>query len=335
MPFSGSAPNKTYGRTDGTRTGTQVWQQAKAAPVKIRADNHDTHDQDLADAISSLWLRDGGNQPTADLPLNSFKFTGVGNAAARTQFASAAQIQDGGVIYAATSSNDTITAALTPAVTAYVAGQLLLAKIGGTNTGAATINYNTVGAASIKKGKSGSLAMSAGDLAAGRMALLAHDGTNFQDLTAPEFPSGTVMLFQQTAAPPGWTKGATHDNKALRVVTGAASSGGSTAFTTVFASRTPAGTVGATTLDVTQIPSHTHFEFNGDSTTVLITPSLSPAQTRSTGGSGDYNITGTANTPDRGISGPAGGGASHTHSFAGTAMDFAVQYVDVILATKD
>jgi hypothetical protein len=30
-----------------------------------------------------------------------------------------------------------------------------------------------------------------------------------------------------------------------------------------------------------------------------------------------------------------GGGGSHTHTFTGTAINLAVQYVDVIIATKD
>jgi len=81
------------------------------------------------------------------------------------------------------------------------------------------------------------------------------------------FDSGTLMLFQQTAAPTGWTKQTTHNNKALRVVSATASSGGSVAFTTAFASQTPTGSVtitsvtgsaGSTTLSTPQIPSHTH-----------------------------------------------------------------------------
>jgi len=62
-------------------------------------------------------------------------------------------------------------------------------------------------------------------------------------------PAGTIMLFQQTAAPTGWTKITTHNNKAFRVVSGTASSGGSTAFTSVFTSRTIA---------TANLPSHTH-----------------------------------------------------------------------------
>ena len=43
-------------------------------------------------------------------------------------------------------------------------------------------------------------------------------------------PSGTSMLFVQSAAPTGWTKQTTHNDKTLRVVTGTVSSGGSNAF---------------------------------------------------------------------------------------------------------
>ena len=155
----------------------------------------------------------------------------------------------------------------------------------------------------------------------------------------PPIPSGTAMLFVQTSAPTGWTKSTTHNDKALRVVSGAASSGGTTAFTSVFASRTPAGsianttltgTVGATTLTTTQIPSHTHTQ---ESNTYI-------QHSVSGGGITEAHCTGgtTTNT------GSTGGGGSHDHSltmnahnhtFTGTAMDFAVQYVDVIIATKD
>ena len=45
---------------------------------------------------------------------------------------------------------------------------------------------------------------------------------------------GTRMLFQQTAAPTGWTKDTTHNDKALRIVSGTASSGGTLSFSTVF-----------------------------------------------------------------------------------------------------
>ncbi len=147
----------------------------------------------------------------------------------------------------------------------------------------------------------------------------------------PDFiASGSLMLFQQTSAPTGWTKQTTHNDKALRVVSGTATPGGSTVFTSVFASRTPAGTisvsggsVGNTTLTTPQIPSHSH--------TGGLTPSPSYA------GGGEFN-----RGFDAASTGSTGGGGSHTHpftassaSFSGTALDFAVQYVDLIICSKN
>ena len=147
------------------------------------------------------------------------------------------------------------------------------------------------------------------------------------------FPSGTAMLFQQTSAPTGWTKSITHNNKALRLVNGTVGSGGSSAFTTalgtpsVSGSVSLSGTVGATTLTTTQIPSHTH-------NVVKWTPY----------GSGYSNYIQVAGGYNGGA-GPAttstGGGGSHDHSFSGSGSlssataSINVQYVDVIIATKD
>jgi hypothetical protein len=161
--------------------------------------------------------------------------------------------------------------------------------------------------------------------------------------TLEAFTAGTVMLFQQTSAPTGWTKITTHNNKALRVVSGSAGSGGATAFTSVFASRTPAGSVSGSvsgsnsgggvnghTLSTHEMPSHSHqISFAG----------TDGAQSRSRSGAAQ---TGTFD------SAAAGGNGSHAHgftppswsgsfsgSFSGSAMDFDVQYVDVIFASKN
>jgi hypothetical protein len=180
------------------------------------------------------------------------------------------------------------------------------------------------------------------------------------------FDAGTVMLFAQTAAPTGWTKSTTHNDKALRIVSGTASSGGSVAFTTAFASKAVTGTVsvtastgatsapvtiGNTTLSSPQMPSHSHSVYTRAG------PSESPGY--NTDGTGlQYSNSGSYNKfhPSSNISanlagtGNAGGGAAHTHpgsggshshpvsapaSFSGTAINLAVKYVDVIRATKD
>lgn len=77
-----------------------------------------------------------------------------------------------------------------------------------------------------------------------------------------KLPAGTRVLFQQTAAPTGWTKDttATYNEAALRIVTGAAGTGGSVNFTTAFASGL---TSGAYTLTTTDMPSHTHTATTG------------------------------------------------------------------------
>jgi len=151
-------------------------------------------------------------------------------------------------------------------------------------------------------------------------------------ITANGFPSGTIMLFQQTAAPTGWTKITTHDNKALRVVSGSAGSGGSVAFTTAFASQTPSGTLGgaagATTLTTPQIPSHTH-----PYTLYSLSPKSPQPTSRVLGPSAGTWVASPL------TSGATGGDGSHTHpvgtlAFTGSAIDLAVQYVDVIFASK-
>lgn len=131
-------------------------------------------------------------------------------------------------------------------------------------------------------------------------------------------PSGTKALFQQTAAPTGWTKDTTHNNKALRVVSGTASSGGTTAFTDVFTARTIAEA---------NLPAHTHAVTDPGHIHAFTSGGSSAGFTYS-----DQNRL-TAGTPINTASATTGITIGNTGS--GTAMDFAVQYVDVIVATKD
>jgi hypothetical protein len=157
-----------------------------------------------------------------------------------------------------------------------------------------------------------------------------------------EFTSGTVMLFAQTAAPTGWTKNtSTGNNTALRLVTGTASTGGSVAFTTAFASQTPSGTVsvsgsaGNTTLTTPQIPSHSHVQRH-ENNAPLFRPSIYSNYNKRLSGGNNANNTLPLTTAD------AGGGGSHSHplsissaTFSGSAINLAVSYVDVIRATKN
>ena len=214
-------------------------------------------------------------------------------------------------------------------LTANVTGALPVANGG---TGAAT---HTANAVLIGEGTSAISSVSPGTSG----NVLTSNGTTWTSAAAAAFDSGTLMLFQQTTAPSGWTKQTSHDNKALRVVSGTAGSGGTVAFTTAFASQAvnisgtsgstaAGGTVGNHTLATARIPSHTH-TYNGQNNS---TP----------GNQGKANPANRANGLNTGATG--GGqahnhpfsGAAHTHSISGSdTIDLAVQYVDLIIASKD
>lgn len=140
--------------------------------------------------------------------------------------------------------------------------------------------------------------------------------TRFDNLP---FVVGTVMLFFQAAAPTGWTQVTTQNNKALRVVSGA---GGGTAgtvnFTTAFASRSVAGTNTGTAISVAQMPAHAH--------------TVSAAITDGSANRVAQTSAAETSTPS---TSSVGGGGTHTHTFTGTAIDLAVQYIDMILASQD
>jgi hypothetical protein len=141
-------------RTDGVRTGSTVWQQAKASGVNNTASAADVHDQDLAAAISTSLQVDGKTKPTADLDWNGKKILNAGAASARTHLPLASQVQDGSFNYAAaTGTANSIIVALSPAITAYADGMAISfrASANTSGTGATMLNVNSVGAKRITR----------------------------------------------------------------------------------------------------------------------------------------------------------------------------------------
>ena len=122
--------------------------------------------------------------------------------------------------------------------------------------------------------------------------------------------AGTKMIFNQTAAPTGWTKvtGSGNDT-ALRLTTGTVGTGGSVAFETAFASHTGA----AHTLSTAEMPAHTHTIQVGES------------------GSSQINGMVLELVDSTHPTSSTGGGGSHAHG----SIDLNVSFVDVIIATKD
>ena len=92
MPWNGSGQ---FTRNNGQYTGATLWAATKAGGRKIRTDDHDSHDEDLATGLENCLTRDGQNAPTANLPMNAKKHTGVADATADTEYATKGQMDAG------------------------------------------------------------------------------------------------------------------------------------------------------------------------------------------------------------------------------------------------
>jgi hypothetical protein len=262
-------------------------------------------------------------------------------------------------------------------ITSHGTRTLTLSDLGFTGETNATADQTITAGSGLSGGGTGNVTLSHADTSS--QGSVNNSGTTFiQDITldtyghitgigsatvnVPEaFPSGTAMLFQQTSAPTGWTKSTAHNDKALRVVSGTASSGGSSAFSTALGTPTVTGSVGLsgnlgagnlsvsmsgnisnTTLSVNTIPSHSHSEQGVGFT--------SPAGSANSmnGYYGGYGRQIGRNTGSKGNNGAHG----HSHNLSGTlngspsvgnlagslssaTASINVQYVDIIIATKD
>lgn len=147
-----------------------------------------------------------------------------------------------------------------------------------------------------------------------RNALQRDNGSSWDDI-GTLIPAGSVMVFYQAAAPVGWTKVVTQNDKALRVVSGGTggTAGGTIAFST--------GLAHTHTVD-----SHTH----SVATQAAMTTS-GPSGVNSGGpGSGSADSTHSHNTPEHNHGGATGGATPATDSQLGV-----LAYVDIILCSKD
>jgi hypothetical protein len=214
-------------------------------------------------------------------------------------------------------------------LTSNVTGTLPIANGGTGSTSTTFVNAatNVTGTLPVANGGTGATTQTAyavlagGTTSTGAYQSIASVGTSGQVLTSNGagalptfqaagggFPVGTRMSFQQTSAPTGWTKDTTAaiNDSILRLVTGSATSGGTTAFSTWNAQTA----TGDTTLSTAQIPSHSHTGGIG-------------------AGSGQFQA---AEQPfaAAGNTGSTGGGGSHNHSLTQT-----LKYYDFIIAAKD
>lgn len=133
-------------------------------------------------------------------------------------------------------------------------------------------------------------------------------------VTSSFIPSGTTMVFHNSAAPVGWTRVTSFDDAAIRIVaTATPSSGGSNAYSTVMA-QTVTGSHTSTLADMVD---HSHSD-NEPSAPSLNIPGGCPVALSVPGSTG--NSTG----------GMGGGSGSHNHTIL-----MNMRYVDFLIASKN
>jgi hypothetical protein len=163
----------------GTFVRVHDWEDDKANTIPVTASRMDAEDDGFATGLSTAITKDGQTTITADLPMSGFNHTGVGDSNARDEYLATGQYQDQSTIYATTTgSANAYVLTLSPAITAYAAGQSfeILASFG--NTGAATLNVSGLGTKAITK--DGTTALASGDIVSGAIYRVTYDGTQFQ-----------------------------------------------------------------------------------------------------------------------------------------------------------
>jgi hypothetical protein len=140
------------------------------------------------------------------------------------------------------------------------------------------------------------------------------------------FTAGVTLPFFQAAAPSGWTKSTSNDNAAIRIVSGTGGgTGGSANFTTALGSRTIAKV---------NLPS---YNLELGSLSIAADVSVGSLQSMDSGGGGTNftNMTRANNlTPLTASLANGSVGGTLPLGGSGTAMDFAVKYLDFIVCAK-
>jgi len=183
--------------------------------------------------------------------------------------------------------------------------------------------------------------------------------TNADAIGGAGVPSGTVMVFYQAAAPTGWTKSTSNNDKALRVVSG---NGGGTGGTHALSSPPSLAHTHTSAAHVHSVGAHTHGNNLSAAAHTLSVGQLASHNHSIT--TSANNVGGSNNHPSMASGGPltshntnyTGGNGSHSHGMSGgvsnstafnsgsgggaatsstTPTSFAPQYIDVIICAKN
>jgi len=184
------------GWSGGVFTRARDWTADEGAALNIEASLMDQEDDNFETGINNCLTKDGQNSPTTDLPMGGNRHTGVGNANARTTYASAADVMDQDLIYYVDSgAADAYVITPSPAYTAYEEGMRIVFRAANANTGASTMNVNSLGAIAIQNADAS--ALSAGEIVSGGIYELTYDANTTPDrwvMTSPPALVPATML---------------------------------------------------------------------------------------------------------------------------------------------
>lgn len=173
MPFNGGGGTSQPAGSIYPATANTLIESAKA----------NTSIADLYTMLAGVICKDGQTTTTQRIPfaagasMGSQTITAVADGTATTHAATVAQVRNGApTLLGTVAGTNTITAALTPALAAYASGNKFILVPANTNTGATTLNIDSVGAKSIFWNGA---ACVGGELRANIPALVEYDGTQF------------------------------------------------------------------------------------------------------------------------------------------------------------
>ncbi len=135
---------------------------------------------DMATAMTASIANDGQTPILANLPMSTYRHTGVGNATARTHYAAAGQIQDNSLAWGGTAvgTADALTIALSPVITAYVTGQRFLFITGASPNATTTPTLAVNGLSALTFKRKDGTTIAAADLPATTLCEAVYNGTN-------------------------------------------------------------------------------------------------------------------------------------------------------------
>lgn len=166
------------------RNGAGTYERAVADYVYNTTIDQTTVNQemdDIASALTGSLAKNGETVPTANLPMGTYRHTGVGNGSARTDYAALGQVQDGNSNWVdGGGTADAITATYSPVITALVDGQMCYVRATAANaTTTPTFSPNGLTARTIVK--NGGVALAVGDIVGnGHELALRYDLTNLR-----------------------------------------------------------------------------------------------------------------------------------------------------------